>query len=400
MNTSSKRVRKDFEPLSTSPSLVCSSSFSPVTQVFNAANGEYEPDRSVTPTVLQPIIIANAKDGSWHHRHANEYLTNIVWYVNGVNITTLNDWQGLYEIDTVGATKGTLTIYKNIPPGQKVSLHFEAELLDNRLNALHPIKTDSIILSTVDKSEDSYGISIGKGTAITYNPFLDKLYMYDYLVGCGLQAPSSAARQAALDENAYLREIPINLFKGATKLNSGYTIKLYRVNSLNSLTELAEELEVVSIQPTAIVLDLRIIKKEDYMIKAFVGAVEVARIQFSVAREVQAFHCTPGNETDIMPSQKQRYDVAQVDSNGKVVEHPEAIIAIVWYTDTAAKAAVRHNEGGHTIFDLGKTGIGDTAADSWLETSTDASLKEAHSIASDDQGNIFTDENGNIFIFN
>lgn len=401
METNRKRVRKDFAPLTLSVSLACATQFSPVTQVFNAASGEYEPDRSISPTVLQPTIIANANDGSWPNHNANEHLANMVWKVNGIDITTIAEWAGKYTIDTVGATRGAITIYKNVLPGERFSLHFEADLVDNRLGALHPIVTDPIVLSTVDKAEDSYSMSIGESNAIYYNPFLDKRYLYDYKVAHGFQVASAAEKAAATDKNAYLRSIPVYLYKGGTRITTGFTLKLYRVNSVNSLTEMStDDVEVVAIDNTEIELDLRIIPKENYMIKAFVGGTEVARIQFSVSRVLQSFHCSPANETDIPPEQTQRYDVAQVDSEGKIIEYPEAIIAIVWYTHTATKTHLRHNEGGHTLFDLNNTGIGNTYQDDWLEVATDARIKEAHSIASDGDGNIFTDENGNILIFN
>lgn len=402
METTRKRIRKDYAPLTVSVSLSCLTSGSPVTQVYNAVLDEYEPDRSLTPTVLQPVVTAAASDGSWPQPYANSLLANMVWKVNGVDITTLQDWAGKFSIDTVGSTRGALTITRNLTPNERLSLHFEAELVDNRLGVTHPIVTEEIVLSTVDKSLDSYGLSIGEATAIYYNPFLDKLHLYEYKVGTGQISASTAGRNAAMDDNAYLRTIPITLFQGATKLTSGYTIKLYRVTNVNTFTELtaSDENEVDEIAATGITLDLRVIEKENYLIKAFINNTEVARIQFSVARLIQGFSCTPTNESAILPGQTERADKVIVDSEGKAVECPESIIAIVWYTDSAYKTNVRHNEGGKTVFQLKDTGVGDTYTDDWLDIFTDAIQKGKYFIAEDEDGNTLTDENGNVLIFN
>ena len=400
METGRKRIRKDFAPLSVSVTLACATQFSPVTQVFNARTGEYDPNRTVTPTVLQPTVIANAPDGSWPNPHSNALLANMVWKVNGVDITTINSWNNLYEIDTVGATRGALTIFRNLLPSERFSLTFEAELVDSRLGTTHPVKTDPIVLSTVDSSDDSYGISIDESKAIYYNPFKDKLHLYEYQVAHGIISASAAARAAALDENAYLRTIPVTVYRGAEKMTSGYTLKLYEINNVNSMTELTAGNEVVSIAASSIVMDLRIIRKANYMIKVFVGNTEVARCQFSVSRLHQDFSCNPTNGTGILPHQTERYDEAMVDSEGKAVVNPESIISIVWFTDSAHATNVRHNEGGHTVFELAKTGIGSTADDDWLEVFTDAIQKGPYDIAIDGNNEVYTDGNNEPYIIN
>ena len=89
-----------------------------------------------------------------------------------------------------------------------------------------------------------------------------------------------------------------------------------------------------------------------------------------------------------------------VDSEGKAVVNPESIISIVWYTDSAHATNVRHNEGGHTIFELAKTGIGNTADDDWLEVYTDAVQKGPYEIATDENNEVYTDENNEPYIIN
>lgn len=401
MEISRQRIRRDYAPLTVSVGVACVSANSPLTQVYNAALPEYEPDRSLTPTVIRPTITANASDGSWGHPASNEFLANMKWYVNGVDISTISAWSGQYEIDTVGSTRGSLTIYRNIAPGTEVILHFEAELVDDRLGVTIPIKTDPLVLSTFDQSEDTYSLSVADSNNVFYNPLRDKLHLYEHKVAQGLIQASSQAREAALDGNEYMCIIPIDFYKGGIKMTSGYTISLFRVNSATSFTELStadDEVDAISI--SSITLDLRLISKADYLIKAYVDGQEVAQSQISVRRAYPRFTCNPTNATSILAHQTQRYDVAQVASEGNIVECPGSVIRMVWKTDSANAKGVLHNEGEKTIFSLAKTGIGTTANDDWLDVYIEAEHKETYTIATDENGDVYTDENGNDYIIN
>lgn len=401
METLRKRIRREYAPLSVSIAVACDSAFSPLTQVYDSASAEYEPDRYVSPTVIRPIITANATDGSWPDPHANHALANMKWYANGVDISTISSWEGKYEIDQVGATRGSLIIYRNVAPSERISLHFEAVLADDRLGVNLPIVTDEIILSTIDKSVDSWSADLSADKSILYNPFLDKLHLYDYKVSHGLISASSGAEAAARDGNEYERTIPFQVYKGGVRQTSGFTVQLYRVVSTSSLTELtADDDEVVSISTSAVVLDLRMIEKDNYMLIFKVSGSEIARVQFSVSRVYQSFTCEPSNDAPIVYGQTERYDEAIVNSEGKIVDCPASIIEIVWKTDSAYATGVTHNEGGTTEYQLSKTGVGQLATDDWLDIYTTATQKPCYSVAIDEDANILTDENGNDLIFN
>ena len=411
MRSNKKRIRIDYAPLNVAVSLECLTPLSPALQVFHADNNEYEPDREVTPSTFWPQVVAHANDGSWPNQYANFILTQMHWYVDGIEISQHPDWTGqtsggqaLYTIDESGSSsRGSLTIRKNVPPTKQYTLHFEGVITDPRLGTNIPIVTDDFILSTEDKSEDAYSISIGDDQIIQYNPFKDKLHLYDYKVAHGLIAASAAAEAAATDENAYLRTINIDVFKADTKLNSGFTIKLYRVNSATSFTEISAGTdEVISISNSAIVLDLRLVTKADYLIRAVLtdSSRPDPQLQFSVNRVYQNYDCRPTNGTSILPSDEQRYDVAMCDSEGQLVDCPENILKIIWKTDSAYLANLEHNEGGHTVFSIAKTKIGKNFGDDWLDVYVETEIKEAHCDAIDENGNDFTDENGNDLIFN
>ena len=411
MISNKKRIRVDYAPLSLAVSVECITPGSPAMQVYNTVTGEYEPNRRLSPSTFWPMIMANANDGSWHNQYANSVLTDMKWFVDDVEISQHPDWSGAlpdgrakYVIDSTDSNyRGAITINENVSPEKQYSLHFEGKVTDPRLGAVLDVKSDAFVLSTQDVVEDMRLLSIGEDQIIQYNPFKDKLHLYDYKVAHGLISAGSAAEAAAKDENAYLREIPISLFSGPNRMTTGYSIELYRVTGVNTFTKLtAGAEEVVAITPTAITLDLRVVTKADYLIKAIVSdTVRVApQLQFSVNRVYQEFNCRPTNGTSINPGDVQRFDKAMVDSDGNIVECPENIIRIVWKTDTATITGQVHNEGEITLFSLDKTGIGINYNDDWLDIYTEVEIKAQHDFAIDESGNQFVDENGNKLIFN
>lgn len=405
MEISKKNIRIDYAPLNVAVSVVILTPNSPVTQVFNGFTGEYDPDRSLTPTVILPQVVASAADGSWPQPYSNQYLANMKWFANGEDITTLKDWEGLYVIEQSGSIRGAIRVKRNLMPGEQISLHFTADLVDSRLGINNPIKTDPIVLSTADKSQNMYSVGIGDDQIIQYNAFKDKLFLYDFKVSHGLMAASTSARSAAKDENSYERDINVHVFRGDEEINDGYEIKLFRVNpgSANvSYTEMTvgNDLELTAITRKQISLDLRLIPKGDYVIRIIAENREVAQIQFSINRINPAFAIRTTNGTAINPSDTQRYDEVMVDTDGNIVECPGSIIKFIWKTDTVAKKGVVHNEGEATQFLLSDTGIGSSYNDSWMEIFVEAEPKNAHKVATDKDGNIFTDASGNPFIFN
>ncbi len=215
-------------------------------------------------------------------------------------------------------------------------------------------------------------------------------------------ADSKTEESAATDANAYLRSIPVAVYKGSKIMADGYSLKLYRVNG-SVLTELkAGEGEVAAIDTDNITLDLRVVEKANYIIKAVIESTgRVApQIQFSVARIYPSYDCRPTNGTDINVRDEYRLDVAQVSCNGKVVDCPEAAIAIRWCTDTAAKERVVHNEGKDTKFKLSDTGIGSTYEDDWLDVYTESEIRPVYAAAVSENGDSFINENGDNLIIN
>jgi hypothetical protein len=401
MESGKKRIRLEFAPLNVAVSMVCATPNSPVVQVVNTILNQYEPDRTLTPTVLLPQVVASASDGSWPEPHSNSFLAEMQWLSDGVDITTVKEWENKYSIGTVGSTRGSLTIKRNLSPNERISLVFKAVLVDKRTGINYPIETDPIVLSSSVKSQDQYTVGIGDSQIIQYDVFKDKLAIYDYKVAQGIISASSSAQSAATDENAYIRKIPVTVFRGEKPITSGFTLKYSRVNADLSLTSLlTTDDEVISFDNTQITLDLRLLTKADYLIKVVADNHDVAQIQFSVNRVYPAFSIRPTNGISISPTDLERTDVAMVDCDGNIIDYPEVMLRMVWKTDSSTLKEKVHNEGQRTVFLLSSTGIGDSYTNDWLDVYVEADHKEAHSIATDDNGDVFTDETGTELIFN
>ena len=393
---SKKRIRREYQPLTTAVSLKILTPASPAGQIYDPENNEYIPDREITPLTILPQVFADAADGSWTAHQANRLLASMKWYVNNVDIATLPSWAGLYSVESTGDLRGSITIFRNISVEEKVELHFEAILPDIRTGVNIPIKTEAILLSTLDKVDDTYELSIGDDPVMKYNPFYDRLLMYDYKVAHGLDA---GERADAIDENAYERTINLLVTKGGKTVTSGYTVELYRVTGL-TLTPMSEaDLEVISINLTSIVFDLRTIEKGDFLILIKEGEKEVARQQCSVVRVYPSFSVEPASSVSINPGETLHRNYAMVHFNGEIVRIPEPIIRMVWYTDTANITEMEWQEGSRAVVELNRTGIGDTYLDDWMDIYIKAEQKGAFYGLTDGVDD-YTDEFGNDYINN
>lgn len=393
---SKKRIRREYQPLVTAISLKVLTPASPAGQVYDPAQNEYNPDRSITPLNILPQVFADAADGSWTDHIANRLLASMKWFVNGVDIATLPAWTGVYSIETTGDLRGTITILRNIPVEEKVELHFEAVIPDMRIGINIPVKTETILLSTIDKAKDTYQLSIGDDPVVKYNPFYDRLLMYDYKLSHGMDA---GQRSDAIDGNAYERTIPLLVTKGAQIVTTGYTVDVYRVTGQTLTLLTTSDHEIISISLTAIIFDLRMIEKGDFLILIKEGTKEVARQQCSVARVYPVFSVEPASGVSINPGETLHRNVAMVHHNGEIVRIPEPILKLVWFTDTSNITGKEWQEGSKAVIDLTKTGLGDTYLDDWMDIYIMAEQKGAYYGLTDGTNN-YTDTAGNIYINN
>lgn len=405
MRSKDNFINRVYEPLDVSQRLVCLTDGSPATQVYNTDTGEYEPNREITPTVVYPDIVAWASDNSWTNKQCNSILDEMVWKVNGVDITTIASWKGKYEILQDGSMRGALKVMRNLTREEKSSLTFSAIIPDYRLQTRLKVNTEELVLSTYNKTEDTYGLSFGNADKILYNPFLDKLALYDYKVAHGLITFSNDDRQACYDGNQYERSVHLHVFKGVKEINTGYTVKVLKIVNASTLVDVSNGYsEVAKVTTSEVVFDLRAIDSGDYAIRIVVGKNVVAQRQISFGRTYQDFEAEVLNLTAIYNDDKQKKHKALITIDKNVVECPESILEIKWFTqaiDVSNNATTEKywNVGETVVYDIEKTGVGKTINDG-IHVLYDASFKGALQDAADKDGNVYTDADGNTYMFN
>lgn len=398
-----ERLRKDFEPITVACTIrVETQTSSPITQVYTGNDGTYNPDRGILPLILFPATVSGCSDGSWQSGQCNSKLASMVWYVGDKDITTLSDWAGKYSIDNSSdnSKRGAITITKNIAPKERAELHFEAVIADIRFGMNVVVKSNAVVLSTIDRAEDDWSLMIDEDEVICYNPFDDKLLEYEYKVAQGMISASDSLRNAALDKSAYERHIAIGVTQGSTSKTSGYALKLYRVDTSGNVTEISADTdeEIISLSLTELVLDLRLIEKGDYRLSLLVDGSEKKRRQFSVGRRYPPYTVHIVSAESILPSDVSIRNKVIVTENESTVECPDPMMDLTWITDTASLTGISHNNGSTTVIPLDRTGIGDTYDTDWVDVKVDSMQCPALSVLTDGDGNDLEDENGNLII--
>jgi hypothetical protein len=372
------------------------------------AGDKFFPDRTQSgyECIAYPQINATAKDDSWDSKKSNMSLANMVWKVSTgtewKDISKINAWSGKYSIDTSNTSnRGTLTIRRNLSSNDKQQLIFEADLYDYRTNSVVHLITDPITLYTADKGADTYGMGIREDTDISYNPFLDKLALYEYKVANNIISASTEARNACFDGNQYECHIPIDVYKSKDRITSGFSIELYRGTTKMSASSAASPNEIISISASEIVLDLRLVEKNNYTIKAVINGKAVAQFQFSASRFYPSFNqpefmvCN-----DIEWGKIYRSNKAILEYNGRVVEYPNRIVELQWLTEATNGNFVTNKswqEGDSCYFSIKESGLGDVESD-YLEEQIEYGQRAANDYLLDEGDNYLLDEDGNPLI--
>lgn len=402
----SNKANRKFAPLDVSVSVVCASPKSPFMQTM--AGDKFFPDRTQSgfECIACPSINATAKDDSWDSKQSNMSLANMVWKVSTgtewKDISKINSWSGKYSIDTSNTSnRGSLTIKRNLSSNDKQQLQFEADLYDYRTNSILHITADPITLYTADKGVETYSMGIREDTDISYNPFLDKLALYEYKVANNIISASTEARNACFDGNQYECHIPIDVYKSKDRITSGFSIELYRGTTKMSASSAASPNEIISISTSEIVLDLRLVEKNNYTIKAVINGKAVAQFQFSASRFYPSFNqpkfmvCN-----DIELGKIYRSNKAILEYNGRVVEYPNRIVELQWHTEASNGSVITKKswqEGNSCTFSIEESGLGDVESD-YLEEQIEYKQRPVNDYLIDEDSNYLLDEDGNALI--
>jgi hypothetical protein len=169
-----KKHRFDFSfsPLIVTHSLTVKGSV-PARQTYNADEDEYEPDYTLTPLVILPIVGIIDKDGTLTSGHINDKLTNIQWTEQQGNTSAdITSTSENYQIISSGAENGELIVRRNVSDRQPLTLTFSAEYYDSRTQQVISIK-DSILVSCKNASPEVPVLVLSTGDTQIYNPLTD-----------------------------------------------------------------------------------------------------------------------------------------------------------------------------------------------------------------------------------
>lgn len=135
-----KRFDFNFRPLQVDISFTTSGSI-PNRQNYDAATGEYTPDFTLTPLIIQPEVSVIDKDEVLQAGRVNQSLTNIAWYeIDNGTRTLIAAANENYEMTTSGSNAGRIKVKRNATVNTVLTLEFNAQYVDPRTNQIHTIQ--------------------------------------------------------------------------------------------------------------------------------------------------------------------------------------------------------------------------------------------------------------------
>ena len=371
------RIRRDFAPLNISCTLYCyTNATSPLTQTYDTLENTYIPNRSLVPCVVTPKVLVDADDGSWANLNTNQNLSNIKWYANDIDISTMVDWNGLYSIDSTSTyMRGSLTILRNIGSAERFVLKMKATFTDTRQNINVNIESDEVVLTTTDKGEDTWAIYISNGNSVLYNPLKDKLLEYDYKLSHNIDVGDDT-EQSVTDSNSYRYVLPIQVVQGGKVPISSYTVKMYEVINDIATEKTANGEEILSLSNTSCVLDLRLIGKTTYMFQVVSDNIIKAQKTISVDRILPTYSVKAKNIVDISPNDRFMYEELAFNYNGNIVKYPQPIFSVKWSTANKDNITVQQGVGCSTIIDMDRAQVGKDSINDYADISFDTKVVE------------------------
>ena len=406
-------TRVKFEPLTVSCSLVCLTPQSPATQSINTTliPIEYEPDRTVSPTVIFPDVRANDIDNVFKHGSANEYLSldTLKWKVDGKDIGSVWTVGTDYEIVTDASDiRGALRVKKNLAANEKAVLRFFGEFVDWRTGIVYKVESDEMALTCTDKGENAIQCHVDK-PLIEYDPLFDDLLLYDYKVANNI--PVQGSRESYKNGKSFEQTVNVLLTSGTTELTTlptGTTMRLVKVGSTTPIVANSEaNPEVTGISFPNISFDMRLVSNAEYSVQFLQNSkvIASATIGLHTSTTMPTFG-KPAYSADIAASQTEYFNSVMLNLSDRMVEYPELYYLIEWFTQA------KYNDNGTWKYAAEKTwqrgvnmeaavadlGIGITHNDSYFDIWFDVNPHHACELVADEDNAVLTDEEGVMLI--
>lgn len=406
-------TRVKFEPLNVSCTLVCITPQSPVTQTVNTMLSpvEYEPDRSVSPTVILPDVRANDVDDIFTHGSANEYLSldSMQWTVDGQDIEDVWTPGTDYEIITEASSdRGILRIFKNLAAGQKAVLHFSGEFLDWRTGVTYKVESDDIALTSTDKGANAVRCFVDKPN-IEYDPLYDDLLLYDYKVANDI--PVQGSRDSYKNGKSFEQTVNVILTDGLDEMSAlpaGITMRLVTIGTSTAIVPNSEaHPEVMAVSYPSVSFDMRLISKAEYEVQFVKDSQVIAKAEIALhTSTTMPVFGKPVYGSDIAASQTEYFNSILLNLADRMVDYPELYYLIEWFTQA------KYNDAGTWKYAAEKTwqkganmeaavadlGIGITQNDSFFDIWFDVNPHDTFELLSDEDGVVLTDEEETMLI--
>lgn len=411
-----KHTRLDFSPLVVSCELVCITPDSPTAQTANTALGQYEPDRSITPTIIRPQTTVNDPDGIYASGINNRNLASDqhAWFVNSMPIAKVWRENTDYEIiKDATDDNGSLKIKRNIAPGEVAVLSYEGMFNDFRSGTNYVVEASGMPLTTTDKGGNKVSCSVDC-EQLTYDPLKDELLLYEYLVAEGIE--TAGQRDKFINGKSYERTVTINLTVGTntlTELPEGWTMRIVERGGETAITAASiEHPEIKSIAFPEIKFDMRFVWEQEFEIQILDAKTNVqANVGISLIRDMGMLtqhDIARGN--DIVYGQQRYYNSGIFAAGEQLIQYPQLYYEIQWWTqarvyDEVKKAyayadKIYRQIGESMECSVESLGIGYEKNLCWFDVSMDIEEREPASILTTEDANIIlTDEEGNVLFY-
>ena len=411
-----KHTRLDFSPLVVSCELVCITPDSPTAQTANTALGQYEPDRSITPTIIRPQATVNDPDGIYASGINNRNLASDqhAWFVNSMPIAKVWRENTDYEIiKDATDDNGSLKIKRNIAPGEVAVLSYEGMFNDFRTGTNYVVEASGMPLTTTDKGGNKVSCSVDC-EQLTYDPLKDELLLYEYLVAEGIE--TAGQRDKFINGKSYERTVTINLTVGTntlTELPEGWTMQIVERGGETAITAASiEHPEIKSIAFPEIKFDMRFVWEQEFEIQILDAKTNVqANVGISLIRDMGMLtqhDIARGN--DIVYGQQRYYNSGIFAAGEQLIQYPQLYYEIQWWTqarvyDEVKKAyayadKIYRQIGESMECSVESLGIGYEKNLCWFDVSMDIEEREPASILTTEDANIIlTDEEGNVLFY-
>lgn len=410
-----KHTRLDFSPLVITCELVCVTPDSPTAQTANTGLKQFEPDRTISPTIVRPQTTVNDPDKIYTSGINNHNLASDQhqWFINSKPIASV--WKAGTDYEIIkdsSEDNGSLKVMRNIIPGDVVTLSYKGMFNDFRTGTNYVVEASGMALTTTDKGGNKIDCSVDC-EQVSYDPLKDELLLYEYLVAEGIE--TAGKRDKFINGKSYERTVTVTLTQGEktlTAMPSGMSMRIVERGKSTALTAGAiENPEIKAIAFPKITFDLRFVWHKEFEVQ-FVGSDGKVKASkgISLIRDMGMLtQHEVARWNDIPYGQQRYYNYGIFASGANPIQYPELYYRIMWWTqarvyDAASNSykfasKIERQEGKSMECSVESLGIGVEKNLSWFDVGMDIEERDvAKILTTEDANTVLTDEKGNVLI--